>query len=288
MSSPSFCKNETLVSELLESFPEAHLNREGHILKGDELAEFLQGYEAIIVGTDPLDEAVISQLSELKFVSKYGVGLDNVDQEALRARGIGLGWSGGVNRRSVSEMALSFMIGLCRNLYFTSQKLKSGQWDKQGGFQLSGKTVGIIGCGFVGEDLIRLLQPFECNILINDILDKSQICKKFGVRQVDLAELLKESDVISLHVPLTSDTRNMVNGEFLEAMQSHAFLVNTSRGPVVDERALAAALKQGLIAGAAIDVYQVEPATDLEFLSLPNLVCTPHIGGNAKEAVLAM
>ena len=288
VSSPSFCKNETLVSELLQAFPEAHLNSDGRILKGDDLVGFLQGYQSIIVGTDPLTEEVISQLPDLKFVSKYGVGLDNVDEQALLARGIGLGWSGGVNRRSVSEMALSFLIGLCRNLYFTSHKLKAGEWDKRGGFQLTGKTVGIIGCGFVGEDLIRLLQPFECNILINDILDKSQICKKFGVRQVDLAELLKESDVISLHVPLTSDTRNMVNGEFLEAMQSHAFLVNTSRGPVVDERALAAALKQGLIAGAAIDVYQVEPATDLEFLSLPNLVCTPHIGGNAKEAVLAM
>ncbi|MCB1302764.1 MAG: phosphoglycerate dehydrogenase [Leptospiraceae bacterium] len=288
VTSPSFCKNETLVAELLELFPEAHLNREGHILKGQQLVEFMRGYDAAIVGTDPLSDAVISQLPDLKFVSKYGVGLDNVDQDALQRRGIPLGWSGGVNRRSVSEMALAFMIGLSRNLFITSQKLKNGEWDKSGGFQLSGKTIGIIGCGFVGEDLIRLLEPFECDILICDILDKSDTCQRYSVRQVDMITLLGQSDLVTLHVPLSEQTKEMVNHDFLAQMQRHAYLINTSRGGVVNEPALAEALQSGGIAGAAIDVYQREPASENPLLELPNLIGTPHIGGNAREAVLAM
>ena len=185
-------------------------------------------------------------------------------------------------------MALAFMIGLCRNLFLTSTKLRGGEWDKRGGFQLSEKTVGIIGCGHVGHDLLQLLQPFGCNVLIYDILDKSDVCKEFGARQVSLDELLETSDVVSLHVPLTDQTREMVNATFLQQMQNHAYLINTSRGYVVKESDLSAALKSGVIAGAALDVYQREPADDLDFLSLPNLVCTPHIGGNAVEAVLAM
>lgn len=288
VSSPSFCKNETLVSELLQRFPEAKLNREGAIMKGAELVEFYAGYESIIVGTDPLTEDVIAQLPDLRFVAKYGVGLDNVDQEALARRGIGLGWTGGVNRRSVSEMALAFMIGLCRNLFFTNTKLKQGVWDKRGGFQLSEKTVGILGCGHVGQDLIALLQPFQCEILICDILDKTEVCARYGAAQVSQDELLARSDLVSLHVPLTEQTRGMVNHDFLKKMRNKAYLINTSRGPVVDESALSRALREGTIAGAAVDVYQIEPATDRDFLSLENLVCTPHIGGNAVEAVLAM
>ena len=288
VSAASFCKNSQLIEELTADFPDAKLNRTGSVIQGHELIEFLSGYRAAIVGTELISEQILDSLPSLEFIAKYGVGLDNIDQQALKRRGIGLGWTGGVNRRSVSEMALAFMIGLCRNLFLTSTKLRGGEWDKRGGFQLSEKTVGIIGCGHVGHDLLQLLQPFGCNVLIYDILDKSDVCKEFGARQVSLDELLETSDVVSLHVPLTDRTREMVNATFLQQMQNHAYLINTSRGYVVKESDLSAALKSGVIAGAALDVYQREPADDLDFLSLPNLVCTPHIGGNAVEAVLAM
>ena len=288
VSAASFCKNSQLIEELTADFPDAKLNRTGSVIQGQELIEFLSGYRAAIVGTELISQQILDSLPSLEFIAKYGVGLDNIDQQALKRRGIGLGWTGGVNRRSVSEMALAFMIGLCRNLFLTSTKLRGGEWDKRGGFQLSEKTVGIIGCGHVGHDLLQLLQPFGCNVLIYDILDKSDVCKEFGARQVSLDELLETSDVVSLHVPLTDQTREMVNATFLQQMQNHAYLINTSRGYVVKESDLSAALKSGVIAGAALDVYQREPADDLDFLSLPNLVCTPHIGGNAVEAVLAM
>ena len=288
VSAASFCKNESLIQELLSDFPDARLNQSGRILQSDELIDFFSGYKSAIVGTERISDEILERLPNLKFIAKYGVGLDNIDELALKKRGIGLGWTGGVNRRSVSEMALAFMIGLCRNLFFTSEKLRQGQWYKQGGFQLTEKTVGIVGCGFVGTDLISLLQPFECNVLLYDILDKSDVCKQTGARQVELKELLAKSDLVSLHVPLTETTREMVDESFLSQMKEHAFLINTSRGAVVKESDLEMALQEGVIAGAALDVFQIEPPTKMSLLSLPNLVCTPHIGGNAVEAVLAM
>lgn len=288
VSAASFCKNDVLIQELLCEFSEAKLNRTGKVLQKEELIQFLTGYRAAIVGTEQISSEVLDKLPDLRFIAKYGVGLDNLDLKAMEKRGIALGWTGGVNRRSVSEMALAFMIGLCRNLFFTSEKLRRGQWDKRGGVQLSEKTVGIVGCGFVGTDLLRLLQPFGCNLLICDILDKSDVCSEFNARQVDLDELLSNSDLVSLHLPLTEFTNQMVDAHFLQRMKESAYLINTSRGAMICESELEQALKEGVIAGAAVDVYQMEPPENLSYLGLPNLVCTPHIGGNAVEAVLAM
>ena len=199
-----------------------------------------------------------------------------------------MGWTEGVNRRSVSELTLCFMLGLCRNIFNSGFKLKESEWEKEGGHQLSGKTVGIIGCGHIGSDVIKLLLPLDCTLLVRDIVEKSNFCREHGVLEVSLEEMIARSDIISLHVPLTQLTRQMVNEKFLQKMKPTAFLVNTCRGNVVDQNALKNALNQKLIAGAALDVFTEEPPTDLDFLSLPNLMVTPHIGGNAKEAVEAM
>jgi D-3-phosphoglycerate dehydrogenase len=180
------------------------------------------------------------------------------------------------------------MLGLCRNIFSSGFKLKSFEWIKNGGHQLSGKTVGIIGCGHIGSDVVRLLLPFACNLLVRDIVDKSNFCKELGAFESSLAEVIEKSDIISLHVPLTKQTCQMVNEKFLQKMKSTAFLVNTCRGDVIEQEALKNALNQKVIAGAALDVFIEEPPTDIEFLSLPNLMVTPHIGGNTKEAVEAM
>ena len=157
-----------------------------------------------------------------------------------------------------------------------------------GGMLLSEKCIGIIGCGHIGTDLVHLLQPFNCRIMICDILDKREVVETYGVNQVSLDELLAEADIVSLHVPLTELTHFMVDEAFLQQMKPSAYLINNSRGSVVKQEALKKVLQQKIIAGAALDVYESEPPEDLEFLSLPNLMVTPHIGGNADEAVLAM
>nr|NIP99227.1 hydroxyacid dehydrogenase [Nitrospinaceae bacterium]NIR53418.1 hydroxyacid dehydrogenase [Nitrospinaceae bacterium]NIS83817.1 hydroxyacid dehydrogenase [Nitrospinaceae bacterium]NIT80613.1 hydroxyacid dehydrogenase [Nitrospinaceae bacterium]NIU42937.1 hydroxyacid dehydrogenase [Nitrospinaceae bacterium] len=163
-----------------------------------------------------------------------------------------------------------------------------GHWLKDGGAQLTGKTVGIVGCGRVGEEVVRLLAPFECRILIRDIVDKSKFCLETGASEVSFEELIETADLVSLHVPLTPLTRNLVDEITLHRMKPAAYLVNTARGEVVDPEALKRALQQGRIAGAALDVFAGEPPEDRELLALPNLLATPHIGGNTVEAVEAM
>jgi D-3-phosphoglycerate dehydrogenase len=288
VTSISFSKSTVLRKWLLDVFPNSIFNETGQRLSGVELVEFIDNADAAIVGVETIDDSLLKHTPSLKIISKYGVGLDNIDQKSLTNRSITLGWTGGINQRSVSELTLAFMLGLCRHVFTAGFKLKNGVWDKNGGHQLSGKTVGIIGCGHIGSDVVRLLSPFDCNILINDIVSKEDFCLEQGISEVSLNEVLKKSDIITLHVPLTELTHQMVNKSFFQRMRSTAFLVNTCRGEVVNQGSLKNALSKKVIAGAALDVFIEEPPTDAEFLSLPNLMVTPHIGGNAKEAVEAM
>jgi phosphoglycerate dehydrogenase-like enzyme len=288
VTSRTFCEVPILCEELLEAFPNTTLNMGGAFFQKPELIKYLKEADGVLLGTEAMDREVIDALPKAKIISKYGVGLDNIDLEYAKQAGKIIGWTGGVNKRSVSEQVLAFMIGMCRNLFWTGSQMKQGTWIKSGGFQLSGKKVGIIGCGHAGGDLLKLLQPFGCELMICDILDKSDVVTKYSAKQVDQDEIFQKSDVLTLHVPLTDLTYHMVNAHRLNMMKPTAFLFNTSRGKVVDQQALKSALQKQTIAGAAIDVYDEEPPTDLEFLALPNLWPTPHIGGNSIEAVEAM
>ena len=286
--SPSFSKNQTLQEEIYRYFPNAKLNLEGKRFNKKELIEFIKDADGVIVGLEPMDEEVLSHCTNLKIVSKYGVGLNNIDKETCKKRDIAIGWTGGVNKLSVAEMALGFMLMFSRNLFITTNQLKNGTWNKSGGFQLSGKTVGIVGVGYIGKELIRLLEPFGCKILVNDIINQDKYYKENGLTEVSKEELYKESDFISIHTPQDETTYNFITLETMKMMKPTAYLLNSARGGLINEKDLKTALKEGVIAGAAIDAYVKEPPTDKEFLELPNLICTPHIGGNAKEAVEAM
>ena len=288
VTSRSFSKSSVLRQELLKVFPNSVFTDHHQKLLKEKVTDFIGDADAAIVGVESIDNSVLKHTTNLKIVSKYGVGLDNIDLESLKSRDIFLGWTGGTNKRSVSELTLCFMLGLCRNVFGSSFKLKKLEWEKDGGHQLSGKTVGIIGCGHTGSDIVRLLAPFGCDLLINDIVDKSNFCQEQGASQVSLEAVLEQSNIISLHVPLTKQTHQMVNINFLKKMKPTGFLINTSRGQVVDQEALKNALMQRNISGAALDVFAEEPPIDEDFLSLPNLMVTPHIGGNSIEGVEAM
>lgn len=288
VTSRSFSRHPILREELLAFFPNTVFNSDGPETGLPNILEFLSDTDGVILGREKLDRALLEQLDQLKIVAKYGVGLDNLDVNAAQELGITVGWTGGINKRSVSEQALGFMLGLSRNIFASSYKLKAGEWYKEGGAQLTGKYVGIIGCGHIGQDLIHLLQPFRCGILVNDIVEKKLVADTYGAEEVSKEELIRESDIISLHVPLTEETHRLVNEKFLSQMKQTAFLINTSRGPVVEQAALKSALKNQIISGAALDVFEIEPPDDREFLALPNLIPTSHIGGNAEEAILAM
>ena len=285
---PAFCKSQSLKTELLGHFPNAVFNEKDRYLSGSDLVHFLTNADAALIGRDPINTELIRSLPKLRMISKYGVGLDNLDPEALSRARIELRVTSGTNRRSVAELALGFMIGLCHNMSSGSEELKSGSWRREGGQELTGKSIGIIGCGNVGQELVRLLQPFQCKIWVRDIADRSGFCREFGAVETGFDEIIEEADIITLHVPLTENTENLIDKSVLAKMKPSAFLVNTSRGRVVHQGDLHQALVSGEIAGAGLDVFWEEPPVETEFLQLPNLMVTPHIGGNSREAVEAM
>jgi len=285
---PAFCKSPSLKTELLDHFPNAAFNEKDRYLAGPELVDFLADADAALIGRDSINTELIGSLPKLRMVAKYGVGLDNLDQEALSCAGIELRVAFGTNRRSVAELTLGFMIGLCHNMSSGSEELKRGVWHREGGQELTGKSIGIIGCGNVGQELVRLLQPFQCRIWVHDIADRSKFCRKFGAVETGFEEIIEDVDILTLHVPLTEKTENLIDKSVLAKMKLSAFLINTSRGRVVNQGDLHQALVSREIAGAGLDVFWEEPPIETEFLQLPNLMVTPHIGGNAREAIDAM
>lgn len=288
VSTIAFSKNKYLVECLLKEFPDAEVNTEGVRVNGSDLVDYFSDTEAAIIGLELITPTILEQLPKLKMISKYGVGLDNIDLDACKERNVQIGWTGGVNKRSVSEMTLGFMLMLSRNLYTTSNKLKQMVWDKKGGTQLTGKTIGIIGLGNIGKDLVSLLQPFGCDFLVNDIKDISDYARLHNLSCVSKEEIYKNADIITIHTPLNDKTSNLINSEVLNMMKSTAFLINTARGGIVNEIDLKFALEHKIIAGAALDVYESESILNEDLLVLPNLICTPHTGGNSFEAVVAM
>ena len=288
VSNVAFSKNQFLVEKLRELFPDAVINTEGKRYIGDELVAYFSDADAAIVGLELITTQLLNKLPNLKAIAKYGVGLDNIDILACNERNVTIGWTGGVNKESVAEMVIGFMLALSRNLFITSNQLKNGTWNKNGGSQLAGKTIGIIGVGNIGKSLVTLLKPFNCKILVNDVVDISAYAIANQLQVVDKEKLIKEADIISIHAPLSEETRNLFNGSTFKKMKPTAFLINTARGGIVNENDLKYALENGIIAGAALDVFEVEPPIDMELLQLENLICTPHTGGNSYEAVIAM
>ena len=284
----SFARNAALRAELAAKYPDVTFSESPDILDGAALVALLRGHDHAIIGLERVDDSILSQLPELKIISKYGVGLDGLDIEAIARRGVKLAWTGGVNRRSVSELTLSFALALLHRVPETSTALRANQWLKLVGAQLTGRTFGIVGCGFVGKDLVRLLAPFECRVLAHDIRDYADFYREHHVTPVPFARLLAEADVVSLHVPLDRSTTGMIGAAELAAMRAGSFVINAARGGLIDEDALADALERGHLAGAAADVFQAEPVVNPRLLAHPAFLGTPHIGASTHEAQLAM
>ena len=289
VASRSFSRNPTLREELLARYPGSRFNEVGPtVLSGDALVQFLRGHDKAITGLDVLDEAVFRAVPELRVVSKYGVGLDMIDLEAAQRHGVAVRWTPGVNRQAVAELTICFMIALCRSVVPLARELAAGGWRHPGGRQISSSTVGIVGCGHVGQQVARLCRAFGATVIAHDILAYDDFYREMGVTPVTLDALLAQSDIVTIHVPLGASTRGWIDARALARMKPDAFLVNTARGGIVDEQALKQALRERRLAGAACDVFAAEPPVDRELLMLPTFVGTPHIGGGTREAVLAM
>lgn len=284
----SFCKKKELVDELKTISTYLYLNNKNDSPSTQEVLDLLTNADYAIIGKEKIDKNIIDQCRHLKGISKYGVGLDNIDLDYLKEKNMYFFTEEGVNRLSVAEHTLGLMITLLHNQYQSSLSLQKGTWIKAGGFQLTGKTIGIIGIGHIGKELIRLLSPFHCKILVNDIIPLKEYYESVGAKECTKEELLALSDIVTIHTPLTPLTKNMINTQTLSLMKSSAFLINTARGGIVCEDDLVTSLNSNQIAGAGLDVFLEEPTVRLDVHSHPKIFCTPHIAGGTYEASLAM
>ncbi|PYR01195.1 MAG: phosphoglycerate dehydrogenase [Acidobacteria bacterium] len=289
VASHSFPKSQTLREELLARYPGSTFNETGRPLGREPLIAFLRGHAKAITGLETLDEAVFDALPDLRVVSKYGVGLDMIDLDAARRHGVAIRWTPGVNRQAVAELTIGFMIALCRSIVPLALDVREGVWRQPGGArQLSSAVIGVLGCGHVGQQVARLCRAFGATVLAHDVRAYDEFYREYGVQPVAFSALLEQADIVTVHVPLDASTRGLIGAHELSSMKRAAYLVNTARGGIVDESAVAAALVERRLAGAAFDVFTAEPPVNRELLRAPNFIGTPHIGAGTHEAVLAM
>lgn len=281
--------DDALKIELEKQVGEVIYNPSGRPLSSDEVRQLLPGVDGYIAGLDEINQAAIESADRLKVISRYGVGIDRVDLEAARKKGITVTNTPGANSASVAELALSFMLVLARHIPEANKAVHRGEWPRLAGISLEGKTVGIIGFGAIGKELARRLAGFGCIILAHDPFVDKKSAKSLHVKLVDLEDLAQQSDFISLHVPLVKETKGFINKEFITTMKKGAFLINTSRGEVLNEDDLLEALKNGHIKGAALDTFANEPPDAKHpLLSYPQVIATPHIGAQTDGAASNM
>ena len=286
--SRSFSRHPELRDELLSRYSNVTFNETGRQLEGEELIAFLRGHNKAITALERIDDANLAALPELQVIGKYGVGLDMIDLEAMRRHGKRLGWISGVNRRSAAELTLAFAIVMLRHVVAGNREILAGGWRQLMGGLLSGRTIGIIGCGHIGKEVVKRLIPFGVDILACDRLDFSEFYEEYSVEAVDQEELWARSDVLSVHLSRNATTIGLYSAEVLDKLKQGVYIVNTARGKMFDEVALKERLENGHIAAAAFDVFDVEPAIDNPLFDLPNFFGTPHTGAGAQEAWEAM
>jgi D-3-phosphoglycerate dehydrogenase len=257
-------------------------------IKPAELVSSVKDYDVIIVRSrTKITKEVVDAAASAKIIARVGVGLDNVDVKAAEEKKIRVINAPEAASIAVAELAIGLMISLARSIPRADAESKRGNWIKKElmGTQLSGKYLGIVGVGNIGRNIGRMARALRMNLIGYDPYPISrEFITETGMIVTDLNTLLESADFVTCHVPATPETRHMFNAERFAKMKPTAYLVNTSRGEIIDENALYEALKNNKIAGAALDVFEVEPPTNKQLLELPNLVCTPHIGAQTREA----
>jgi phosphoglycerate dehydrogenase-like enzyme len=274
-----------LKTDLENQVGEVIYNPAGRPLSSEEVRRLLPGIDGYIAGLDKIDRAALEAADCLKVIARYGMGYDSVDLQAAREKAIIVTNTPEANSVSVAELTLMFILALARQLPTAISTIHKGGWPRLPGVTLEGKTIGLLGLGSIGKQVARRLAGFDCRILAYDLLPDREFAQVHRVSLSSLEELLAQSDFVSLHLPLLPETRGMVSQEFLARMKPGAFLINTSRGEVVDEAALLEALQSRRLQGAGLDVLAVEPPDPRNpLLALPQVIATPHLGAQTDGA----
>lgn len=263
-------------------------NELGRPLKEDEVRERVKGIDAYIAGLDEITAKVIEAVDKLKVISRYGAGVDNIDIEAATKKKIVVTNTPDANTEAVADLTFGLILAVTRHIPQADRSTKRGEWRKFFGRGVSGKTLGIMGMGRIGKAVTRRSKGFRMKVIYWDCRRETNIEKEAQAEYVDPKTLLQKSDFVSLHLTLTKETRGLIGKAELKLMKSTAFLINTARGPIVDEDALYECLRDKVIAGAAVDVYSNQPPKDSSLLSLDNIITTPHMGAYTYESIMNM
>ena len=254
----------------------------------DDLISLIRGVDGIITGSHPYTRRVISAADKLKIISRTGAGFDTIDLEAATERGIIVTTTPDANSESVAELAMGLMLSVARCIPQGDRKIRRGDWSPHIGVELYQKTLGIVGLGKIGKRLAKRAHGFDMTILAYDLYQDEAFAAEYGVTYLPLDELLARADFVSIHSPLSPETSGLIGEPELKLMKPTAYLVNTARGPIVDEAGLIKALGAGWIAGAGLDVFSQEPPTNNPLLSIENVVLGPHVAASTEEALYRM
>lgn len=275
--------------ELERQVGEVRYNRRGRPLTADELRQEIGDVDGFIAGLDEIDRSVFDAAPHLKIVARYGVGVSNVDLDAARRHGVVVTNTPGANSEAVAELAVAFLFALARSLVPANAATHAGRWAPIEGMEVAGKTIGILGAGRIGLAVARRAAALGCTVLAHDPYADPTVLAAMGAQPVSRQQLLAESDVLSLHLPLTEETRGMVDRAFLAQARPGVLLINTARGELIVEDDLLQALESNQVRGAALDTLSQEPApTDHPLLQNDRVLVTPHMGAHTREATNAM
>jgi D-3-phosphoglycerate dehydrogenase / 2-oxoglutarate reductase len=290
VSPTSYGKNDPrLKTELEKLVGEVIYNTTGKPLSSADVARLLPGIDGYIAGLDAIDQAALACADQLKVIARYGVGVDGVDLQAARDKGIIVTNTPGANSVAVAELAMALMLALARQIPEAAAAGRQGLFPRLSGLSIERKVVGIVGLGSIGKQLARRLGGFGCSLLAYEPFPDHDFATSNHIELVSLDELLSRSDFVSLHLPLMPETRGLVNAEFFGKMKKGAYLINTARGEIVVEDDLLAALQSGKLRGAALDALAKEPPDPANpLLALPQVIITPHLGAQTDGATDTM
>jgi len=280
--------NSHLKKIIKKKYKFAKFNTGNKRLSGNNLLKFLSNCDIAIIGVEKLDKNLINQLPKLKAVVKYGVGYDNIDIKHLKSRKILFKITKGVNKNSVAELTLTLALIAIKKINENFSFLRKGLWKREIGNNLEDKTIGIIGLGNIGKECARIFKKLNCKVLTYDVIDKREYCIRHRLNFVSLNKLLKNSDIISFHVPLNSSTKYFINNFFFKKIKKNKIIINTSRGMLCKLNELYKILKKNNKTIYATDVFEKEPEIPRKLIKLKNFISTPHIGGSTYESIKSM
>ena len=281
-------KKSVALEKLMQYSDDLVFNSKGRPLTEDELIELLPDCEGYIAGLDQITGKVIESAPKLRAISRYGVGYERVDIEAAKRHGVVVTNTPGANSEAVGELTIAMLLAVARKVPYLDRTTRDGGWVRSNGVELMGKTMGIMGLGAIGRVVARCSAGFGMKVLAYDPYIDAAYCADHGIENCTFETILRESDVISLHLPLLDSTRHIIDAEAISKMKDGAILLNASRGGLIDEEAVYEALKTGKLGGLGMDAFETEPPKDSPLFEFENVVATPHTGAHTQEATANM